>query len=139
LFGHVAAQAQKVLVLTEGVLVYLNREDVAALAAALHEQPAFAWWLVDITTPALLQWLGKAWGESTGGAGMKFAPDEGPAFFARYGWNAAESRSMALEARRLRREMPRAGLYRFLALLMPQDRREFFRRLDSFVVLLDRA
>ncbi|MGH7675228.1 MAG: class I SAM-dependent methyltransferase, partial [Gemmatimonadales bacterium] len=37
-----------VIVLSEGLLVYLAPEDVAALAADLHAQPSFQWWLIDL-------------------------------------------------------------------------------------------
>ncbi len=69
---------------------------------------------------------------------MHFAPEGGTAFFKTYGWNVGEQRSVAKEARRLKREMPRAGFYRFMAHFVPKKQREFFSKLDSQFVLLKR-
>jgi len=142
LFAEIGAGAGKVLVLSEGLLAWLSREDVAVLAANLHKQPNFAWWLMDLMTAALSRWLGQSgWSKAldAGDARMQFAPEEGPAFFAPYGWNVVESRSMGMEARRLHREMPLAWLWRLLMPLAPKEKREIYRQLDSHVVLLTRS
>ena len=73
-----------------------------------------------------------------GNAKMQFAPEEGPNFFASFGWKVAESRSMGQEARRLHREMPLAWLWRLLMPMVPKDKREMYQRLDSHIVLLSR-
>ncbi|KLU62408.1 putative S-adenosyl-L-methionine-dependent methyltransferase [Peptococcaceae bacterium CEB3] len=141
LFAEVNALSKRVLVLSEGLLAWLSGEDVAALANSLYEQTNFAWWLVDIMSAALSRWLAQeGWSKATdaGDAKMQFAPHEGPAFFAPFGWTAAEIRSMGLEARRLHREMPLAWLWRMLMPLVPKEKREMYAQLDSQVVLLTR-
>ncbi len=70
---------------------------------------------------------------------MRFAPQEGAEFFERFGWNTDDVRSVAKEARRLKREMPRAGFYRFMSLFAPKKQKVFFSKLDSHFVLLRRA
>src|SRR5438876_7252018 len=57
LFQRVGAQAKRALVIAEGLLVYLTPEDVTALATDLAAQPAFRWWLIDLSSPQLLEWL----------------------------------------------------------------------------------
>ncbi|CAA7602327.1 Methyltransferase Ppm1/Ppm2/Tcmp [Acididesulfobacillus acetoxydans] len=139
LFAEVNARNAGVLVLSEGLLAWLSREDVEALAKSLHEQANFTWWLMDLMTAALSRWLAQAgWSKATeaGDAKMQFAPEEGPDFFAPYGWKVAETRSMGLEARRLHREMPLAWLWRLLMPLASREKREMYRQLDSDVVLL---
>ena len=140
LFKRINGSANRVLVITEGLLVYLKPEDVASLAADLHEQPNFRWWIADILTPTLLDWLKKrSFKQFTeGNVQMHFAPESGADFFKPYGWNVDEQRSVTKEARRLKREMPRAGFYRFMAHFAPRKQKEFFSKLDSYFVLLKR-
>jgi methyltransferase (TIGR00027 family) len=89
------------LVLTEGVLPYLAEADVAALATDLAAHPAFRWWVVDIVAPGFLTLTDRVAGRRlvAAGASLRFAPTQGPAFFARVGWDATEVRSSWLEQR----------------------------------------
>jgi len=142
LFREVNERNEKVLILSEGLLAWLSRDDVANLAKSLHEQTGFTWWLMDIMTAALSQWLAQVgWNKATdaGNAKMQFAPEEGPAFFVPFGWDVAEKLSMGQEARRLHREMSLAWLWRLLAPLAPKDKREMYQQLDSYIVLLTRS
>src|SRR6185312_13989066 len=59
LFTKVGAAANKVLVVTEGLLIYLDPEAVKTLAADLHQPPAFKRWLMDIASPSLLKMLAR--------------------------------------------------------------------------------
>lgn len=115
LFTKVGAAAQKVLVVTEGLLIYLEPEEVKALAADLHQPAAFKCWLLDIASPELLKMLARqgttrADHSLPGSAQVqfKFAPAEHLAFFEPLGWKAAGYRSLMADARRLDRfEIPR--------------------------------
>jgi O-methyltransferase involved in polyketide biosynthesis len=49
-----------VLVITEGLLVYLEAHDVAELARDLHDAQA-TWWLSDLASPMLLKFLERKW------------------------------------------------------------------------------
>jgi methyltransferase (TIGR00027 family) len=105
-FERTASGAGKVLILSEGLLIYLTGDEVAGLARDLAANPTFDRWIVDIASPGLLRMLQKRMGDivSRAGAPYKFAPPEGPAFFEPYGWKAIEVRSIfdaAAQARRL--------------------------------------
>jgi methyltransferase (TIGR00027 family) len=114
LFTKVGAAADKVLVVTEGLLIYLDPEEVKTLAADLHTPPAFKRWLMDIASPALLRMLarqGNLGADNTLNASdsvqFKFAPQEHTEFFRPYGWKPGEYRDTACEAKRLKRfEVP---------------------------------
>src|SRR3989449_3851536 len=95
LFQRVGAQAKRALVIAEGLLVYLKPDDVTALAKDLAAQPAFRWWLIDLGSPALQQFLSRTWGNQlrSGNAPMLFFPEEGTAFFAPAGWRSEEHTS----------------------------------------------
>lgn len=140
LFAQIGIAARQVLVVTEGLLVYLTAEQVASLAADLHAQTTFRWWLIDIVSPRLLGMLRKTWGKQldAGQAVMQFAPQEGAAFYLGHGWREAEFRSTWEEAHRLKREMTFAWLWRLLARLAPKRRQEEFRRMSG-IVLLERT
>src|SRR5436309_8828650 len=53
LFGRIGAAARQVLVVSEGLLVYLTPQQVAALAADLAAPSSFRWWLMDLASPRL--------------------------------------------------------------------------------------
>ena len=53
LFAEMQRRARRVVVLTEGLVIYFAREDVAALAEDLASGESFARWIVDIPSPGL--------------------------------------------------------------------------------------
>lgn len=139
LFDRVAAMPGPVLVITEGLLLYLEAAQVAALSSDLHDRSGARWWLSDLASPQLLKFLAHRW--NSGGvqdnAPFLFGPAEGTAFFAPQGWREAEFHSMILDAYRLKRTMPLGWLWRLLSLLQPRSRRREAVRMSS-VVLLER-
>lgn len=134
---RVAAGPGPALVLTEGLLVYLEPDHVTALAGDLHACRPLAWWLMDLGSPRLIKLLSKSWGPTlaAGGAPFKFAPAEGTAFFDPLGWHEAEFRSTWEESLRLHRAMPLAGLWNFLGRFYPKRKREEIRRMAGIVLL----
>lgn len=144
LFARVGALGGRVLVVTEGLLVYLRPEQVAALARDLRAQPSFRWWLTEISGPRVLEYLKRRAGRilDAANATMHFAPAEGEEFFRPLGWTPVEFREFLVEARRLKREMPLMWLWRPLMAVMgalsSRERQERERRAwRSGVVLLE--
>ncbi len=137
LFAQLGREAMKALVITEGLLIYLTREQVAALARDLHNAPTFRWWLLDIANPRLLQMMNKMWGANVreGNAPFLFAPAEGSAFFRTFGWREVQFRSNMEEARRLHREMSGMWLWRLMMRFMSKHKREEIRRFAGTVLL----
>lgn len=134
LFDRLGRSWRRTLVVTEGLLVYLTDEAVAGLARDLHAQPAFALWLTDLASPALLAFLAKSWGKALadGNAPFRFGPADGPAFFAARGWQEVEYRSTFKEGLRLGRTFPGARFWAFLGRFASQRRR---REMDRFSVI----
>jgi methyltransferase (TIGR00027 family) len=83
LFADLNRRANKILVLTEGLLIYLSAEEVASLAKDLATNSQFQRWIMDLSSPGLLRMMQRTTGKqlSEVGAPFKFAPAEGPAFF----------------------------------------------------------
>ena len=125
---------------TEGLLIYLLAEQVAALARALHAQPSFHWWLMDLGSPRVLKYLERKWGKTLaqGNAPFRFGPAEGTAFFVPYGWRESQYRSMWDESIRLKRTMRLAWLWNIMGRFAPEARREELRRMSG-AVLLERS
>jgi methyltransferase (TIGR00027 family) len=102
LFSQIGATAKRVLIISEGLLVYLSAEDVGVLATDLARQPTFRYWICDIVSPGLLEMLRREGGAALerAGAPFKFAPSEGPEVFRRYGWQPLLVRSTLKAASR---------------------------------------
>jgi methyltransferase (TIGR00027 family) len=105
LFAELNRRAKKILVLTEGLLIYLSAEEVAALAKDLAADANFQRWILDIASPGLLRMMQRTTGKhlSQVGAPFKFAPGEGPAFFAPHGWEPMEVRDVLKAAAQFKR------------------------------------
>lgn len=104
LFRELGARARKAIVITEGLLVYLSREEVSALGRDLAAQPGFQDWVVDLASPGLLKMLQKNLPIlEKAGSPLKFGPEEGPDFFTLCGWKPTEIYSMLKTAARIGR------------------------------------
>ena len=137
LFSQVNGQSSRVLVVTEGLLIYLPPEQVASLARALIAHEHFRWWLFDMPNDKLLVMMRKMWDKDVqaGNAEFLFGPAEGTKFFEPFGWEEREFRSGMEEAHRLKREMRGMWFWRALSRLSPAARREEFRRMSGYVLL----
>lgn len=136
LFARLGASAQRALVISEGLLIYLTPDDVSKLARDLHSQASFRWWVIDIAHPQLLKMMTKMWGGavSGGNAPFLFAPEEGTGFFLPLGWRELEFRGNMEEARRLKREMSGMWLWRIFGAFQSKKQREIYKRFSGTVL-----
>jgi methyltransferase (TIGR00027 family) len=141
LFERVGRDGKKVLVATEGLLVYLTREQAGELAADLHARQSFRWWLIDIVAPFILGMMQKTWGKQLDAAAaqLRFAPEEGAEFYEQFGWTAAEERATFEEAQRLKRTPRGMFIWKLLSLIATKKMRERQQQGLSGVVLLEGA
>jgi methyltransferase (TIGR00027 family) len=110
MLAELGGRAGRILVLSEGLLIYLGVENVSALARDMAATPGMHAWTIDVVSPGLLAMLQQTTGRATGEAGapLLFGPAEGPAFFTPLGWRAEEVRSVfaaAVETDRLPPEL----------------------------------
>jgi methyltransferase (TIGR00027 family) len=105
IFAELAGRAKKILVLTEGLIIYLDSVEVIALAVDFAAQPQFQRWIVDMHSPGLLRMMQRTTGKqlSQVGAPFKFGPPEGPQFFEPYGWKAIDVQGLLKTAARFKR------------------------------------
>jgi methyltransferase (TIGR00027 family) len=128
--------ATQALVITEGLLVYLDDAEVQALAADLLAQPNIRWWLLDIASPPIVKMMQQQMGVHLVKAPMKFAPPNGVSFFEAMGWKVVEVRSIMGAAARFKR-LP--WMLRLFAMLPDPDPRKLKSARWSGVVELERA
>ena len=83
LFDRLGRQAKKVLIISEGLLVYLSADEVISLAHDLGTPKSFSRWIIDLASPGLLRILQRQLEPklNQAGATLKFGPKEGPPFF----------------------------------------------------------
>jgi methyltransferase (TIGR00027 family) len=104
LFEELGRKAKRALVITEGLVIYLNAEDVGGLAQDLARPATFKSWIVDVASPGLLRMLKKRISSQLHQAApFKFAPEDGPKFFERFGWTIIEVHSLLKNAAKLKR------------------------------------
>ena len=137
LFERLGRSASRVLVVSEGLLIYLAPEEAGALARDLTVPGTFRSWALDIASPGLLKMIQKDSGAqlSAAGAELKFGPAEGPGFFVPHGWKPVDVRSPLKTAARLKRLS--FGLR--LAAMLPESSGPQGSRPWSGVCLFERA
>jgi methyltransferase (TIGR00027 family) len=128
------AGVTKALVLTEGLLMYLEDSDVRALSTAFT-RPEVAWWMLDFAGPGLQKRMNKRTRGLLDSAPFKFAPANGVAYFEHLGWRVVEIHSVFTAAQRFDR-LPR--WMRPLAWLPQPDPRKPGNNTYSGVVRLTR-
>jgi methyltransferase (TIGR00027 family) len=105
LFDRLGRRANKVLIVSEGLLVYLSAEQAGSLAQDLAGPRSFQRWVIDLASPGLLRMVQRQLQPhlDQAGAVAQFAPKEGPSFFTRYGWKPIDVQSLLKTAARLKR------------------------------------
>jgi methyltransferase (TIGR00027 family) len=101
-FDEALDGASKALVLTEGLLMYLEDHDVQALSKAVN-RPEVAWWMFDFAGPGLKRLMNKKMAGLLQNAPFIFAPANGLAYFEELGWRVLESEQLMAAAKRFRR------------------------------------
>jgi O-methyltransferase involved in polyketide biosynthesis len=103
LLDEITAGSSRTLVITEGLLVYLEETVVVGLAKDLMRPPGVRWWVFDLASPGLLNLMRRSMGSHLTNAPMVFAPESGVAFFEAIGWRALDIHWLLRAAVRVRR------------------------------------
>lgn len=140
LLAEIAAKSDRILVLTEGVVLYLDNAAVGALADALRAEPAFRYWIVDYLSPQALHHHRRHRENSLKmkNAPFKFDPADYFSFFQEHGWQAKETLYIPQEAERLKRPIALPFVFKLWVmlgnLLARRDRRITFRKSFGYVL-----
>jgi methyltransferase (TIGR00027 family) len=137
LFDRIDARSNRVLVVSEGLLIYLDATEVSSLATDLAARSHFSYWIADLASPLLLTYMNRTWGkrltEKT--VRFKFGLEDRAAFFRPLGWREIEYRSNWQEARRLDRRMRLSWLWDIVAMLQPPARRAQFQSMAGTLLM----
>jgi methyltransferase (TIGR00027 family) len=98
-------RATKVVVASEGLLIYFTPDEVASLARDLSSAPHFLNWVIDLASPGQLRLMQRSTGKqlSEAGAAFKFGPAEGANFFKPHGWEPIDVQGMLKTAAQFNR------------------------------------
>ncbi len=136
LFAQVSERAKNIVVLTEGVVPYLDTAQVAELAKALLRFPSMKHWIVDYMTGASRRHLARGrMGRQMRKAPFKFFVDDWHGFFGEQGWKAREVRYYAEEAVRLKRRFPMPLWALPFVWLASKERKQAMRRMAGYAIL----
>jgi methyltransferase (TIGR00027 family) len=105
LFAELDDRAKKIVVASEGLLIYFATEDVASLARDLAAGKHFQSWIIDLASPGQLRLMQRTSGKqlSEVGAAFKFGPPEGANFFRAHGWEPKDVQGMLKTAAHFKR------------------------------------
>jgi methyltransferase (TIGR00027 family) len=105
LFADLNSRAKKIVVLTEGLLIYFAPEQVATLAEDLALGTHFERWIIDLASPGQLRLMQRTSGVqlSEAGAAFKFGPPEGAKFFSAHGWKPRDVQGLLKTAAQFKR------------------------------------
>jgi methyltransferase (TIGR00027 family) len=136
LFQSLAAEARKVLVLTEGVIPYLPEKAVAELADDLASQPKFAFWIVDYFSPLLYaRFRNKKREKEMRNAPIQFLPADIFGFLGEHGWTVREIRYLVEESMKLGRKFPLPLWARIFSFFANSRKKQDFRKMLGYALL----
>ena len=139
LLGTLAVERAPLLAVSEGLLIYLEPEQVGSLARELHDAAGARWWATDLIRPMALNTVGRFWQSQLAAAGapFRFAPEDGGRFFEPFGWHEKTFRSLWDESLRLGRSVPLASFWSSVWNWAPPGAQAALRR-TAGVALLER-
>jgi methyltransferase (TIGR00027 family) len=140
LFASVNARTKRMLVVTEGVVPYLNTEEAASLADDIRALDHADYWVVDYFHPDAMKYRErKGMGRAMQNAPFRFAPQDWFGFFREHGWRATQMRYLPEESERLRRPIPLPRLMkigmRIGGLFLSRERRRVLREFMGYALL----
>lgn len=108
LFRKLSGEGNRILIVAEGLMGYLDEPDAGSLAYDLSMYPAFERWVLDLMSPGILPLINKEMGRLLEDAGtpLVFAPEEGEDFFRLFKWDPIQSKSKLKTAAALNRLPP---------------------------------
>jgi methyltransferase (TIGR00027 family) len=141
LLARLNDRAQRILVLTEGVVPYLSNDEAGRLARDLAAQSQVEWWLTDYFSPFFLKLSarGKIQRHLAKNAPFRFnagpEPLDWPTFFAATGWQVSDIRFSGEEGIKIGRALPAGFIARLFIRFMPEEKLRPFKRMNGYALL----
>ena len=135
-YQSLANKPGPVLVITEGVIPYLDTNVVANLADDLFAVANIRYWIHDFREGGFTAGIPKWWLKRyMKGAPFKFEVADWFAFFSQHGWNIKNKILLHEEALRRNRPMPSPLGISFLKLFMSKKKIEYHNRSSGYAML----
>jgi methyltransferase (TIGR00027 family) len=140
MLAGINARAQKMMVLTEGVILYLSVEEVGSLAEDLKATAHVHYWITEYLSPQVAKRQGRGpMSRHMQNAPMKFWPSDWFGFFRQHGWQPRETRYLIDESERLQRPLPVPRAMRVLftirGIFSSRKTRAGYRKFMAYVML----
>jgi len=133
--AEVAATTQTALIVTEGVIPYLNLVQVAELAEDLRAHDCFRYWITEYFHPRVYPYLKKAVRTAQmQNAPFLFYPDDWFGFFASNGWVSNQLRYLSEIALEFKRQPPMPLIAKLMMVFLPQKVKQESMRMTGYVV-----
>jgi len=144
MLASVNARANKMLVLTEGVVPYLDEAAVGSLAEDLRSLAHARYWVLDYFSPQVVKYRGRnGMHRHMQNAPFKFAPDDWQGFFEKRGWRQKEMRYYFEESLRRKRQLHLPPMMRLIfrvrGIFISRQRREAFQKIAGYAILEPKA
>jgi len=131
-----APGGRNVLILTEGVILYLTPDQVGKLAAELLAQPRVSHWIVEYFEPIVYPYLkGDSRRHKMRNAPFRFFPAKWNEFFIERGWTPREIQYVGKTSERIGRPMPMSWRLRIFLLLASKKTITRYRNMAGFMIL----
>ena len=136
LLTSVNVRAEKMLVLTEGVVPYLSLEEAGSLADDLRTLDHARYWIVEYVSPQASKYRSRGrMRRLMQNAPFKFAPQDWFGFFEAHGWRSSDVRYLVEEGERLYRpiKLPAPLILAFLTrgIFASKEQRAAFRKFQG--------
>ncbi len=136
LFSEINSRFTNVLVLTEGVVLYLSVENAGSLADDLQSQGSFRHWVVDYFSQATKRYRRRV--AILANTPFLFEPGDYYGFFTEHGWSSKEVRYIWDEGKKLKRPMPLPFIakcwFGLVGMFMSKKRRAALRQSMAYVL-----
>lgn len=131
----VLPSAKKILIITEGVIIYLSPNEVEDLAKDLLKHKRFTNWITEYFHPRVYPYLQNTIRASKmKNAPFKFYPEDWHGFFKKLGWEECETRFTGEISLEFNRKPPMPFWASLILPFMPKKIREASLRMTGYVV-----
>lgn len=133
--GRLGSQAKNAVVLTEGLIAYLTRDQASRLSRDLLAVPAFRYWIQDYRQGTLKPAGEKKLAKELHRAPILFDVDHPLQFFGAHGWTVREDLHILDVADSIGRRLPFLFPWTLLGYLMPGTIRRLGNQTYGFVLM----
>ncbi|PWT72922.1 MAG: SAM-dependent methyltransferase [Proteobacteria bacterium] len=139
-FARLNSSANKIAVVTEGVVPYLSVEQAGQLADDLRSMDRARYWVVDYFRAEAAKYRQRmGMRRAMRNAPFRFAPADWFGFFQEHGWRCRELRYLPAEADRLGRPIPLPApmklAMKIRMMLLPKEQRKAFLEFMGYALL----